>query len=99
MGAADADVDALLAEGDPWWQLDGEGHRSRRGAATRKRRWPCRASESLSLMDTAMTRWHCASSSARQPYYPHLAGLQPDLYRCFMEQTWRHQSSPMESSA
>ena len=25
--------------------------------------------------------------------YPHLRGLQPDLYRCFMEQTWRHQSS------
>src|SRR5699024_2744493 len=24
--------------------------------------------------------------------YPHLAGLQPDLYRCFMEQTWNHQS-------
>ncbi len=22
--------------------------------------------------------------------YPYLAGLQPDLYRCFMEQTWRH---------
>ena len=21
--------------------------------------------------------------------YPHLAGLRPDLYRCFMEQTWR----------
>lgn len=25
--------------------------------------------------------------------YPHLAGLRPDLYRCFMEQTWRHNSS------
>ena len=24
--------------------------------------------------------------------YPHLVGLQPDLYRCFMEQTWRHTS-------
>src|SRR5664279_5589 len=24
--------------------------------------------------------------------FPHLAGLQPDLYRCFMEQTWRHGS-------
>jgi hypothetical protein len=24
--------------------------------------------------------------------YPHLAGLQPDLYRCFMEQTWAHVS-------
>ncbi|MGO9349550.1 MAG: class I SAM-dependent DNA methyltransferase [Mycobacterium sp.] len=22
--------------------------------------------------------------------YPHLVGLRPDLYRCFMEQTWRH---------
>jgi hypothetical protein len=25
--------------------------------------------------------------------YPLLVGLQPDLYRCFMEQTWRHTSS------
>src|SRR5690606_2999252 len=25
--------------------------------------------------------------------YPHLAGLQPDLYRCFMEQAWRHTSA------
>jgi hypothetical protein len=24
--------------------------------------------------------------------YPHLAGLRPDLYRCFMEQTWRAMS-------
>ena len=24
--------------------------------------------------------------------FPHLAGLRPDLYRCFMEQTWRHTS-------
>ncbi len=26
------------------------------------------------------------------PTYPHLEGLRPDLYRCFMEQTWRHLS-------
>jgi hypothetical protein len=25
-------------------------------------------------------------------HYPHLEGLQPDFYRCFMEQTWRHAS-------
>ena len=25
--------------------------------------------------------------------FPHLRGLRPDLYRCFMEQTWGHQSS------
>lgn len=27
------------------------------------------------------------------PLYPHLAGLRPDLYRCFMEQTWQHSSA------
>ncbi len=26
------------------------------------------------------------------PDFPHLMGLRPDLYRCFMEQTWRHQA-------
>lgn len=30
-------------------------------------------------------------SSART--YSHLIGLRPDLYRCFMEQTWRHMGS------
>ncbi len=25
--------------------------------------------------------------------FPHLTGLRPDLYRCFMERTWGHQSS------
>lgn len=25
--------------------------------------------------------------------FPHLRGLRPDLYRCFMEQTWAHQSA------
>ena len=26
---------------------------------------------------------------ASTPQFPHLTGLRPDLYRCFMEQTWR----------
>ncbi|MCL1897832.1 MAG: class I SAM-dependent DNA methyltransferase, partial [Micrococcales bacterium] len=26
------------------------------------------------------------------PEYPHLEGLRPDTYRCFMEQVWRHAS-------
>ena len=39
--------------------------------------------------DVVVTAEYLGSAQA----YPLLAGLQPDLYRCFMEQTWRHMSS------
>ena len=38
--------------------------------------------------DVVVTAEYLGSAQA----YPLLAGLQPDLYRCFMEQTWRHAS-------
>ncbi|MFJ4108643.1 class I SAM-dependent DNA methyltransferase [Oerskovia enterophila] len=41
------------------------------------------------LTSTIATR-EAVSSTAD---YPHLDGLRPDLYRCFMEQTWRHGSA------
>jgi hypothetical protein len=85
-----SDVDALLAEGDPWWQL---AVKPTQATIAQKR------SETLELdgiadllvdgtSDVAATATYVGAPSN----YPHLAGLQPDLYRCFMEQTWRHGS-------
>ena len=64
-------------------------------------RQPARPSESETLAlpgirdlvidgttDVVVTVEYLGSAQA----YPLLAGLQPDLYRCFMEQTWRHAS-------
>ena len=85
------DVDALMAEGDPWWQLALKPSEAARKA---------KREETLAFEECAI------SSSTGQPIssstaeylgsvqsYPLLAGLQPDLYRCFMEQTWTHSSA------
>lgn len=85
-----SDVDALLAEGDPWWQLTNKPSQAQIAA---------KRPETLSLVgvrdlviegtaDVAATAAFVGSPSQ----YPFLTGLQPDLYRCFMEQTWRNGS-------
>ncbi len=85
------DVDSLLAEGDPWWQLTLKPSEAARNA---------KRDVTLSLpgicdlviggtTDVIVMAEYLSSTSA----YPLLAGLQPDLYRCFMEQAWRHASS------
>jgi Eco57I restriction-modification methylase len=85
------DIDALLAEGDPWWQLTNKPSEADRNF---------RRSRTLTLpgirafivdvtADIAATNEYLRSRQA----YPLLAGLQSDLYRCFMGQTWRHASA------
>jgi hypothetical protein len=85
------DTDALLAEGDPWWQLATKPSETERKA---------KRSATLDLpgihdlvtdatTDVVVTAEYLGSAQA----YPLLAGLQPDLYRCFMEQTWRNASA------
>ena len=84
------DTDALLAEGDPWWQLA-----TKPSEAVRK----VKREETLALprirdlvtsatTDVVVTAEYLGSAQA----YPLLTGLQPDFYRCFMEQTWKHAS-------
>jgi hypothetical protein len=86
-----ADVDALLAEGDPWWQLAVKPSETQRGI----RREATLALEGVrpllldGTVDTIGIREFVGSSIN----YPHLAGLQPDLYRCFMSQVWAHVSN------
>ncbi len=86
----ETDADALLAEGDPWWQLTLKPSEAARDA---------KREETLALpgvrdlviegiTDVVVTVEYLGSTRA----YPLLAGLQPDLYRCFMEQTWEHSS-------
>lgn len=82
------DVDALLAEGDPWFQLALKPTqaevRAKRAAAV-----ALPGICDLVVDGTAeVTALAAFLGDARQ--YPLLKGLQPDLYRCFMEQTWRN---------
>jgi hypothetical protein len=86
-----SDVDALLAEGDPWWQLElkpSEIARARKRAETLA---------DPGVVDLVVAGTTEVASTAEyvgaSVNYPVLAGLQPDLYRCFMSQTWSHASS------
>lgn len=86
-----SDVDALLAEGDAWWQLALKPSEAAR-AEKHKQTIVLEGIQDLVLngtVEVAVTAEYVGDATN----YPHLAGLQPDLYRCFMEQTWRHASS------
>ena len=86
-----SDVDALLAEGDPWWQLalkPSEPERNEKRAKTLE----LEGVRDLVIDGTAEIAVLATFVGSPQ-YFPHLAGLQPDLYRCFMEQTWLHASN------
>lgn len=86
----DFDEKAALAEFDPRWELSGKLSQAtevRMRAETfglpGSREFYADMAASL-----AATREFVASLGQ----FPHLQGLRPDLYRCFMEQTWRHTS-------
>jgi len=85
-----SDVAALLAEGDPWWALTNKPSESLIAA---KRTETLQIPGISDLVIDGTAEIACAASFlGSSTQYPHLAGLQPDLYRCFMEQTWRHES-------
>jgi len=85
------DIDALLAEGDPWWQLalkPSEASRNAKRLATLALPG-IRDLVSSTTADVVTAAEYLSSGQA----YPLLAGLQPDFYRCFMGQTWDHSSA------
>jgi hypothetical protein len=85
-----SDVEALLAEGDPWWQLAVKPTQAQI-ATKRAETLAIDGIAALLVEGTADVSSTAAFVGAPQNY-PHLAGLQPDLYRCFTELVWRHAS-------
>ncbi|PSL08461.1 hypothetical protein CLV30_101433 [Haloactinopolyspora alba] len=85
-----SDVDALLAEGDPWWQLAVKPTEHQK--ATRREVTLALPGVHDLVVDGTAEVTSMAEFAGSAGQYPHLQGLQPDLYRCFMEQTWRHTS-------
>lgn len=83
----DWDEAGVLAEFDPWWAL------TDKPAEAVKRRKRCQTLDQSGAMDEylgeraeqAGLSEHLGSAVDR----PVLAGLRTDLYRCFMERTWR----------
>lgn len=83
-----SDVDALLAEGDPWWQL---AVKPTQAQVATKRAETLALPGMTELVVDGTAAVACTAAFVGSPrLYPHLAGLQPDLYRCFMELMWRH---------
>jgi hypothetical protein len=85
------DIDALLAEGDPWFQLALKPTQ----ADVRSKREATLALPGIRnlVVDGTAEIAAAAAFVGDARTYPLLKGLQPDLYRCFMGQTWRHMSS------
>lgn len=86
-----SDINALLAEGDPWFQL---AVKPTQAQVKSKQEATLALPGVQALAIDGTTDVAALAEFLGDPHlYPHLVGLQPDLYRCFMEQTWRHNSS------
>ncbi|MHA6524713.1 class I SAM-dependent DNA methyltransferase [Tessaracoccus sp. G1721] len=84
------DIDALLADRDPWWQLARKPSETARAA---------RREETLRIVGAAETLVAGAAEIGalaefvgHVTTYPVVTGLQPDLYRCFMSRCWANAS-------
>lgn len=76
----------LLAEGDPWWQLSSKPAQ----AEVKKRRAETLALDGIAeLVVVAAGDVTASKEYFGSTQYSLLSGLQPDLYRCFMNHTWR----------
>ncbi|MBT8225807.1 MAG: class I SAM-dependent DNA methyltransferase [Dactylosporangium sp.] len=84
------DLQVLLAEHDPWWTL-AERASVEAKAARLDQAWASPGVATFATEGVAATAATIAFTGATENY-PHLTGLQPDFYRCFMEQTWRNAS-------
>ncbi|MGJ3507073.1 class I SAM-dependent DNA methyltransferase, partial [Enemella sp. A6] len=87
-----SDLDALLAEVDPWWLLKAK---STSAEDKQHREYAYGFAETTDLVVSGTSEVAAmAAFVGSDEQYPFLAGLQPDLYRCFMETTWRNAKSP-----
>jgi hypothetical protein len=87
----DYDEKVALAELDPRWALVGKPTQDAEAELRQQTNSLHGAIDfQVDMICSAVALRSFASSLAQ---YPSLSGLRPNLYRCFMEQTWRHTSS------
>ena len=85
------DVEALLAEFDVWWTL---AHKPSQAAKNERRERTLKTPGAHEFVTDGSTDVVCMAEFFRNvTTYPLISGTQPDLYRCFMEQTWKHVSA------
>lgn len=85
-----SDEAALLAEGDPWWQLTDKPTQ----AHVTAKRHQTLAQDGMRdfFVEAAVPTAIVAEFLGSPADYPLLSGLQPDLYRAFMVRTWQSAS-------
>lgn len=87
----DWDEAGVLAEFDPWWQLTAKPAE----AVKRAKRESALSDPSAleAFLDERAAQAGTKESLGSGVDRPVLAGLQPDLYRCFMDRTWKSAAS------
>ncbi|GAB2857869.1 class I SAM-dependent DNA methyltransferase [Myroides odoratimimus subsp. xuanwuensis] len=82
------DVEALYAEGDPWWQL---AQKATQDEKLERRAHVMELPGMKRLVVDATAEVVATAGFVGSPaLYPLLRNLQPDFYRCFMERSWAH---------
>lgn len=86
----DWDETGVLAEFDPWWALIQKApeHLKREKATAML----ADKALQISLLDERSSQAAVNEHLRSSIEHPLLAGLRPDMYRCFMERTWRSMS-------
>lgn len=87
----DWDENAVYAEFDPWWQLNDRQTQ----AAKTKKQLEAKADETQRefMLEQAAGIEAVRAVLSSSSTYPIVNGLRPDLYRSFMERTWRSMSA------
>src|SRR5699024_9347907 len=81
------DEDALWGESDPWWIL---AHKPTQAAKTKRRELTVKRPGALDTFADGIAETVVTSKFLNDAaLYPLLVGQQPDLYRAFMQRTWR----------
>lgn len=83
----DWDENAIYAEFDPWWQLNDKQTQAIK--ESKKEQAKSDDGQRLFMTDQAGSIEAVRVFLSTPATYPVVAGLRPDLYRSFMERTWR----------
>ena len=82
-------MDSLLAEGDPWWQLE-EAKPSESLIAVKRKKTLAISGILEFVINSASDISSTISFLGSTQAYALLDGMQTDLYRCFMQRIWGH---------
>ncbi|ERG63196.1 hypothetical protein L332_01835 [Agrococcus pavilionensis RW1] len=82
------DLESLFAEEDPWWQLKAKVSQADLDQKRREVLASPRARQSVG--EAVGETFALASFVGAATQFPTLRGVQPDLYRCFIELVWRN---------